>query len=453
MPDLRVPWGHEEFLIALPDHWELEQVAAPSLRAAPADWADCLAAALSQPVAGEPLGRLLAARPKGRIALVVEDVTRHSPLPEILGPILREIRHARLADDQVEVVFAVGMHQPMTEEQARRKLGPSGEGLRWRSNPWNDRSAHVYLGAAGQVPVWVDRGVATADLRIVISAVTPHLQAGFGGGYKMLVPGCAHLETIRALHHLRLPRRARQLAGLDESHNAMRAAIDAAGAMVDAAGGTTFAVQYLLDGRDLPASVAAGEMLPAWGMIRKQCAVACGILTAGSADVLIAGAHPRDYDLWQSFKCIPNTVWAARPGGVVICLARCEAGLYGMRVPPWPLSPAWTRRLVRLLGAEAMASLLARLLPTLAGDAAFFIRLAAQMLDRNPILMVSPALHASGGAFPGLKVLPTMAAAVAAAERLLPPGRRRVVVFPAGGISFPILQPRTTAPGRIQPEA
>jgi nickel-dependent lactate racemase len=452
MPNLSVPWGHEQLEVSLPESWDVQQVASPALRSAPKDWADRLALALSQPAAGEPLGRLLAARPHGRVVLVVEDITRHSPLLEILDVVMREIRHARIADEQIKVFFATGMHQPMTAEQARQKLGPALAGLRWRSNPWDDRSAYVYLGQAGKVPVGIDRGVASADLRIMVSSVSPHLQAGFGGGYKMFFPGCASLETIRAIHRLGVGRKARQLVGLDQPVNAMRAGIDAAGSLVDASGGKTFSIQYLLDDRDLPAFVAAGDVLPVHRMLSKQCSVACGIVTPGTADVLITNAHPRDFDLWQCFKCIPNTMWAARPNGVIICLARCEAGLYGMKVPPWPLSPTWTRNLIRLLGPEGITSLMMRMLPSVAGDAGFFIRLAAQTLCRNPILMVSPALHASGGGFPGLRVLASMDHAIAAAERRLPKGPRRVVVFPTGGASFPITTP-PPVPIMTRPEA
>ena len=228
MPELSVPWGHEKLELSLPSDWQLELVATAALRPAGAEWADGLAVALSQPVAGPPLGKLLAARSKGRVVLVVEDVTRHSPVAETLEVLMREMRHARISDEQIEVVFATGMHPAVTAEQARAKLGPVAAGIRRRSNPWHDKSAYTYLGRAGKVPVWIDRGVASADIRILISSVTPHLQAGFGGGYKMYVPGCAHLETIRAVHRLGLGRRARQLVGSGSADNAMRGAIDVA---------------------------------------------------------------------------------------------------------------------------------------------------------------------------------------------------------------------------------
>jgi len=440
MPELSVPWGRDELKLLLPERWTVQQVASPDLRKAPADWPDRLAEAITQPGTGLPLGKLLAARRGGRIVLVVEDITRHSPLRQILPVLMREIEHAGIAKERVEIVFATGMHPPVTAEQAADKLGPAAAGIAWRCNPWSDRSAYVCLGRVGKLDVWIDGRVAAADLRILVSSVSPHLQAGFGGGYKMLLPGCAHLDTIRELHRLGLGRTARQLVGTDAAGNPMRIAIDAAGQAIDQRRGKSFAVQYLLDEENQPACLAAGEVIPTQQMLAKQCSVSCGVLTTAPADVLVANAHPRDFDLWQSFKCISNTLWAARPNGVIICLTRCEAGMNNVRPPPWPLSPRWTRRLVRLLGSEAIGALLTRLVPRLAGDAAFFVRMALQTIRRNTVFLVSPALCASGGSFPGVELFESPERAFAAADALLGGGPQRVTVFPAGGVTFPVPQ-------------
>ncbi|MFB3892309.1 MAG: lactate racemase domain-containing protein [Phycisphaerae bacterium] len=439
MPDVAVPWGRQDLAITLPDNWTVQQVVKPELRPAPADWPDRMAEALGQPAVGLPLGKLLAARPGGKVAVIVEDMTRHSPLSEILPILLRELDHARVDRANLEVVFATGMHPPLTAAQARAKLGPLASELRWRCNPWHDRKAYIRVGNVGKVSVLVDRGVAGADLRIIVSSVSPHLQAGFGGGYKMLVPGCAPRETIRVLHRQGLGRGASQLVGSDAEANAMRQAIDAAGALIDQAHGRTFAVQYLLDGDDRPSAVAAGDVVPTQRMLAKQCAAACGVATPAPADVLVTNAFPRDFDLWQSFKGIANTLWAARPNGVVVCLARCEAGVNGMARPPrWPFNQRWTRRILRAVGPETLGAIVMRLVPRLAGDAAFFIRMAAQMLNRNPIILASPTLHAAGVKFPGLVILPTAGDAIAAASALLGNGPQRATVFPYGGITFPV---------------
>lgn len=439
MPEISVPWDDNPLTLALPEDWQVLRTAPSSLRPAPDDWADRLSASLAKPAAGPSLGQLLAGLQGGRIALIVEDHARHSPLPEILPLILREIRHAGVADSQIEIVLASGMHPPMTGQQVAAKVGPEAAGLPWRCNPWQSQASYADLGRVGKLDVFVDRGVLEADLRILVTSVTPHLQAGFSGGYKMLFPGCAGLETIRGLHRLGLARRHSQLVGADAARCPMRRAIDAAGAALDAAHGKTFSVQFLLDTADRPAYIASGEVVAAQTMLAKQAAIACGVVTDQVADVVIANAYPRDVDLWQCLKSVLNTNAACRPGGVVICLARCPAGLNGMNPPKrWPLDPAWTRRLVRLLHPDPLASLLTRLSPTLAGDAAFFVRLALQALYRNHILIVSPALCQAGVTFPGLPIFPTPSAAIAAASALLEEGPQRVALFPAGGTTYPV---------------
>ena len=126
---------------------------------------------------------------------------------------------------------------------------------------------------------------------------------------------------------------------------------------------------------------------------------------------------------------------------MVVCLARCPTGLNQMKSMPWPLSPAWTRRLVRLLGPGAICSMVGPAVRRLAGDSQWFLQLATQLLARNPILMVSPQLHADGVRFPGIGLYATVEEALAQAGRLLGEGPQRVAVCPAGGASFPRYNP------------
>jgi len=439
MPVVSIPWGDSELELQLPDHWKLQQVAKPILRSVGEDWPDRLTRAMENVESGLPLPQLLAARRSGRIVLVVEDMTRHSPLDRILPLILNEIEHSKISMSQVELVFATGMHIAMTDSQAAQKLGPLSSRLRWRSNNCRDEAFHEYIGQSGSLPVRIDAGVAGADLRIVVSSVSPHLQSGFGGGFKMLLPGCAHLETIRALHRLGIGRSDRSLVGTSPEENPMRLAIDHAGQLIDERHGKTFAVQYVLDESNQPAYIATGEMIATHRMLAKQCAVGCGILTNSQADVLIANAHPRDYDLWQSFKAIANTRWAVRPGGVIICLARCPWGVEGMPIPRFAPDSIWIRRALKLLGQEALASMITRLLPGMASDAAFFIRLAIRAIGRNHILMVSPNLAKAGVRFPGLDIFPELQQAVAVADKILKGQPVRVNLFSSAGICYPVL--------------
>jgi nickel-dependent lactate racemase len=437
MAKVTFPLHGEELQLELPSHWRLLQLAQPQLRPAPRDWPQRLAETLSSRSAKPSLPELLRRYANDPIVLVVEDVTRHSPITGILDVLMREILCAGIQEDQIEVLFAVGMHPAMTAAQAKEKLGPWAQRLRWRSNPWQHPKEYRTLGHCDQVPIRLERGLVEAPLRIVITSVSPHLQAGFGGGAKMLAPGCASLETIRHLHRLGLSRHPRQLVGTDVQRNPMRRVIDRTGEMLQQAGGSVYSIQCVLDEENLPSTIAAGDLNSTQQMLAKHCSVACGVLPDEPADVVIANAYPRDHDLWQSFKAIANTQWAVRPGGAVICVTQCPAGRNGMNPPKWPLSPKWTRRIVRYLGSDALASMLTRVVPRLAGDAAFFVRMALQTIHRNAILFVSPKLHEEGP-FPGVEICRTLDEAAEICDDLLSVDRPRVTAFPMGGVTYPV---------------
>jgi len=444
MVSISIPWGDGTLPLELPATWTVQQTASAALPPAPADWPDQLARALTRPEGAPPLAKLLQARHGGRIAVVVEDLTRHSPLVEILRILFRELTHAEIPPDNIEIVFATGMHPPLSPAEAAAKIGePFASTVHWRNNPCRDRDAYENLATlhdgAASLDLWVDRGVATADLRIVVTSVSPHLQSGFGGGHKMLLPGCAHLDSIRQLHLSGVPRRPTQQVGQTTAENRMRRLIEAAGAAVDAAGGRTFGVQYVLDGNDQPGAIAVGDVLSCHRMLAKTCAAGCGVLVDAPADVVIASAAPRDFDLWQSFKAVANTCWALRDNGVLICLTRCPGGA-NMPTLSLPIRPSWVRAAVRITGADPLANLLSRFVPTLAGDAAFFVRLAMRTLQRNTVLMVSPALVESGHRMVGLPLYGEAAEAIAVAERALGGGPKRVLVFPQGGVTYPVMR-------------
>ncbi len=94
----------------------------------------------------------------------------------------------------------------------RRRVGEAvAAGYRCFSPPVDDLSAYVELGTVEpRIPVRVFRPVAEADLRILIGSVLPHLQAGFGGGYKLIFPGTSHRSTLGALHRQGLVGRVRR---------------------------------------------------------------------------------------------------------------------------------------------------------------------------------------------------------------------------------------------------
>ena len=160
----------------------------------------------------------------------------------------------------------------------------------------------------------VFRPVAEADLRILIGSVLPHLQAGFGGGYKLIFPGTSHRTTLGALHRQGLEGRsdAAGLLGGDAADNPMRRAIHA----------------------------AAGRLGPCWSISH---------LIGGPGQVfrIVAGHPERVQDLLGSrgAATVPGAAGRAGGsgrGGQSSLAGRPHAELQGVASPPRCL-PAWRR--------------------------------------------------------------------------------------------------------------
>ena len=151
------------------------------------------------------------------MAIVVDDPSRWTPVREALPIVLGRLHAAGVRPSDVTISVGVGRHLAVDAAAMRRRVGDAVvDAYRCFSPPVDDLSAYVDLGMTPEgVPVRVFRPVAEADCRILIGSVLPHLQAGFGGGYKLIFPGTSHRSTLGALHRQGLGGDAGRLLGGD----------------------------------------------------------------------------------------------------------------------------------------------------------------------------------------------------------------------------------------------
>ena len=108
MPDISIPWGAGELPVSLPAEWTVRQVVEPSIPPAPSDWPEHLARALARPEASPPLGRLLAARHDGRIAIVNPGAGKMGVPHATANP--RDWRLFQELAAQADVMITTGSH-------------------------------------------------------------------------------------------------------------------------------------------------------------------------------------------------------------------------------------------------------------------------------------------------------------------------------------------------------
>ena len=363
-------------------------------------------------------------------------------LPVVLGRL-----HARgIRPGDVTISVGVGRHHAVDARTMRKRVGDAiAEAYRCFSPPVDDRGAYVDLGTTPEgIPVRIFRPVAEADLRILVGSVLPHLQAGFGGGYKLILPGTSHRTTLGALHRQGLGRScdAGRLLGSAAAENPMRRAIAAAAGRL----GPCFSISHLLGAAGQIFAVQAGHPVRVQDRLADEARRRFEAPRAAAADLVIAGNHPWPGDPMQSFKVLIQHRAACRPGGVL-------AGFFWTE--PDEIDRSFPRGLLRAIaatgGAGAWAArhglALADTVAAAAGSpAAFMIRWARELVVDRTILVYAPPLHARIGPRLGpVRLFADQADLWRAAARALPPplpGRDgageapTIRVFPQGGLTL-----------------
>ncbi|MCF7929119.1 MAG: nickel-dependent lactate racemase [Spirochaetales bacterium] len=279
--------------------------------------------ALENPIGSDRL-RQSASSVSGQVLVVVDDITRSTKTEIMLPAVLAELEAAGVPDERIGVYIALGTHRRMTGEEIARKYTPAAARRYRIINPdWQDASSYLEIGttAAGD-PIRLHREVHQADFIVGVGQTIPHMIAGFGGGGKIIVPGCADEETIGAVHWASADVPEDGLYAVRD--NPVRALVDE---MAERAG-LRFLVNQVPSGS--PGGIGevfAGEPVETHRRAAAAAARAVRVPLERRAEIVVADAYPADLDFWQALKGLNAAYGAVRDGGTVILVTPCEEGV------------------------------------------------------------------------------------------------------------------------------
>ncbi len=290
---------------------------------------------IARPVGSLPLRELV--RKGDSVAVPVSDVTRYSATERFLTPLLEEIDAAGIARNRVTVFVARGTHRALSDEELREVVGPEiSSGIRVAQSDPDGETVHLGVTSRG-TPVRISRPLMEHTRIVLTGTITFHYFAGFGGGRKALVPGCAARETATATH-FRIFRtdgpgkhpfaRPGILAGNPVHEDIVEAAAMAA---------PTFLFNTLLTPQRKIFDAVAGHWQKAHEEACARYARAYRLPVAKRYPLVIAsaGGFPKDINFIQSHKALDNAFRAAEEGGVIILLAECRDGFGSPSFFPW----------------------------------------------------------------------------------------------------------------------
>jgi hypothetical protein len=149
--------------------------------------------------------------------------------------------------------------------------------------------------------------VVEADLVIGISCVLPHTLAGFSGGGKIMLPGCAGLRSIAELHSFS-PKRQRGDTSSSGRHPDGRELIEAFAARA----GLDFSINTIVNSRREITGLFAGSHVDAHRRAVEHAKTTYRTVIPESlresADIVIANGYPMDADPVQ----VSKTQWVRK---------------------------------------------------------------------------------------------------------------------------------------------
>jgi nickel-dependent lactate racemase len=275
--------------------------------------------ALANPIGSKKLKELVSSQDK--VVILASDITRPSPSSILLPPILKELNEAGLSNDQITIVFGLGVHRKQTEEEKKRLVGEEVYNQVKCIDHDIDNCVKIGTTKSGN-QVFIFKKVLDADFVIATGNLEFHYFAGFSGGAKAVAPGVCGRETIANNHKHFLDPKAK--AGLIKG-NPVREEIEEIGEMVD----INFMVNAVLNSHKKVVKVVAGDVTKAHREGAEYINNIFSVEIDKFADIVITspGGYPKDIDLYQTHKAMENGSLAVKKGGIIIVVGECRDGL------------------------------------------------------------------------------------------------------------------------------
>jgi len=316
-----VNYGEEKRQFSLPKSWNLISAEDKPPIPGVTDPIQEIRRALDHPIGSPKIEEL--ARPGMDVVLLFDDLQRPTPVHLALPEILNRLNHAGIPDERITAICAIGTHPIPTLEQLKKKVGEIAfsrlQGRIFSHDP--HASDNVIIGRTHRgTLVEVNRYVAFADLIIGVGECMPHPIAGFGGGYKIVMPGVCSYRSV-ASHHFTWMRHRNSRVNLLDGNSFYEEIVDA-GRLSRLA----FKLDFIINEKKEVIRAFAGGPVAEHREASKFSASLYTVPLSKLADVTITSAFPLEVGV-QATKALTMAGFCTRSGGAILWVApQKEAG-------------------------------------------------------------------------------------------------------------------------------
>jgi len=311
-------YGHDSMALDIPDENYMGTLSPKDIREIE-DPTNEIIRALANPIGSKKLKELVSS--KDKVIILASDVSRPSPSSILLPPILKELNEAGLSNNQITIVFGLGVHRKQTEEEKKKLVGEEVYNQVKCIDHDIDNCVKIGITKRGN-KISVFKEVLKYDFIIATGNLEYHYFAGYTGGAKAVAPGICSRKTIADNHKHFLDPKAK--AGLIKG-NPVREEIEEIGEMIS----INFMVNAVLNSHKKVVKVVAGDVTKAHREGAEYINNIFGVKIDNLADIVITspGGYPKDIDLYQTHKAMENAKLAVKKGGIIIIAGECRDGL------------------------------------------------------------------------------------------------------------------------------
>ena len=303
-------YGNLDERLDFPADWEINVM---NMRghAAPALTTGQIEESLSKPIGTPPLREIAAG--KKTVVITFDDLTRATPTYRVVPWVLFELRAAGIADEDILFMASFATHRPMTAEEVQKKLGKeTATRYAWSNHNCFYGTKEIGTTSFGN-RIQINQTFLAADLKVTLSGIKVHYDAGYGGGAKAVLPGVAHIDTVEYNHNVIL-RQTKTAGPVRVFRNEMR--LD----MIEAArmAGVDFAVQVMYDQKLRPTHVFSGDIVDGHHAAARVAANTYCTPTLKNADIVVANAYPQNAQAFHAQRWINLSVREGGTGVLII---------------------------------------------------------------------------------------------------------------------------------------
>ena len=289
-----------------------------------ADPAGALRHALDAPNGTSSLPRLAAGCRTA--CVVISDITRPVPNALLLPPVLQALESAGIVKSDIVILVATGLHRPNEGDELVEMVGQSiVDNYRIENHRGQVQAEHTFLGESPRgVPIWIDSRYVEADLKITTGLIEPHLMAGYSGGRKLICPGIAALDTVKAWHSPRFLEHPNADCGILAGNP-----VHEENTWIGRKAGCDFIVNVVLDDHRRPLKVVAGDMESAFleGVRFVEKVVADSVAAPVDIVVTSGAGYPLDTTFYQSIKGLVGALPIVKQDGTIIIASSLSEGI------------------------------------------------------------------------------------------------------------------------------